>query len=225
LSLSAVAAVVAVAGCGASHTTSRATAPIANTVTGYPKTQTVPATGPLPVNDRVLQTSEVPGYLVTGPPPVDRTAAVWATSGEGVTGSQITAETARLQRLGFVAGVAEHLHGQYPLMVEELSLVEQYRSPSGARAELASQYAHDRSRSAGQAAKFVTFPVTAIPGALGWQIADSNVVGINVLFADGAFYYVVGAGFPPNARGAPTRNQVASEATSLYRLVHGRAAS
>jgi hypothetical protein len=170
----------------------------------------------------MLQPSQFPGYVVTQAPPIVRSTTTWATAAEGLPGSQIAAESTRLRRLGFVAGIAEHLHGQFPLMVEVLSIVEQYRSSSSARAELAYQYAQTRSQAAAQGSRFTMFPVAGIPGALGWEADDPNNVGINVLFADGPFYYGVGAGFPPNAHGAPTRAQLVAEATALYRLVHGR---
>ena len=66
LSLGAVA--MAVAGCGGSHATSSANA--TTTTATSPKTQTTPATGALPVNDRVLQPSDFPRYIVTQTPPI-----------------------------------------------------------------------------------------------------------------------------------------------------------
>jgi hypothetical protein len=232
-SVSTAAAMIAVVGCGGSHAASRthATTTVATTTATStaaatnPNTQTIPATGALPVNDRVLQPSQFPNYIVTQAPPIVRRTATWATSAEGLTGSQVAAESTRLRRLGFVAGIAEHLHGQFPLMVEALSIVEQYRSSSSARAELAYQYAQARREVAAHGSTFTPFPAAGIPGALGWQASDPNNVGINVLFSDGPFYYGVGAGFPPNAHGAPTHAQLVAEAVALYRLVHGRSAT
>lgn len=216
-------AVMAVAGCGGSHAASSANA--TTTAATSPKAEATPATGALPVNDRVLQPSEFQGYVVPRPPPVVRSTAAWAAAAEGLTGSQVAAESPRLRRLGFVAGVAEHLHGVFPVMVEALSLVEQYRSAARARAELAYQYARDRSVAGSPGQKFTRFRVAGIPGAMGWKTSDPSFVGINVLIADGPFYYVVGAGFPPSAHNAPSRAQVITAATALYRRVHGRAAT
>jgi hypothetical protein len=202
-------------------------------------TAAIPAGPPLSLTERVLAPSAIPGMVAMQQPTVVRSAAEWATTVEQSLSP--ARETARLRALGYVAGVAEQLHsdvaeqrlggvaeqrlggvaeqlhGRYPVMAEAISVVEHYRSPASARAELAYQYAHLNDS---HSAKFVTFPV-GIPYARGVSITGADKVGLNVMFADGPNYYVVGAGAPSNARNAPTRAQLISAAGFLYLSING----
>lgn len=221
--LLSAAAVVAVAGCGGSHSTTTTTssnAPASATASTSLAGQAPSSTGALPIKARVLTPADLHGFIVTPSPTIVHSSTAWATGAEGVPARQVAAESSRLRRLGFVAGIDEHLHGTFPLTAEALSIVEQYRSAPSARAELAYQYASAKSTPP-PSGRFTTFPVSGIPGAIGWQITSPSVIGINVLFADGPFYYGVGSGYPPNTHNAPTRAEVIAVASALYRRVHG----
>jgi hypothetical protein len=119
--------------------------------------------------------------------------------------------TARLQRLGFVAGVREDLRG--PDGLAGLSTVEQFRTLSGARGELAAVVP----ALAGAGAK--RFTVAGVPDAMGYDTAGT---GANVVFAKGPYFYLVGAQeLPSGTPGGPTPATLAAAARSLYRRVHG----
>ena len=62
-----------------------------------------------------------------------------------------------------------------------------------------------------------TFAVTAIPGAQGY----SQRSRISVEFADGTYYYLVGARWPPGTRSPTTTAAVIAAAQRLYRRTHG----
>jgi hypothetical protein len=117
---------------------------------------------------------------------------------------------ATLQRLGFVAGVREDLVG--PDRLAGLSTVEQYRTPSGARGELAAV----APTLVGPGAK--PFAVAGVPGARGYDTAGS---GANIVFTDGPYFYLVGTEEAPSGTpGAANQATLAAAAQSLYRRVH-----
>ncbi len=64
------------------------------------------------------------------------------------------------------------------------------------------------------------FTVAAIPGASGFGGAHNGSTGYNVAFADGAYYYLVGAGWPTGTPSPPTRAALITAAEDLYRRVH-----
>src|ERR1700761_638940 len=70
---------------------------------------------PLPLTDRVLVPSKARGFIRTASPSAVR-------------------PTGQRQRLGFIAGVNEQLHGVYPVKAEAVSIVEHFRSAEAARA-------------------------------------------------------------------------------------------
>ncbi len=94
---------------------------------------------PAHLPQRVLPASALHGFITTQRPEVMRSAQTWAVRAERSTSP--SREAARLERLGFVAGVREQLHGRFPLAAEAVSVVERYRTPAGARGELAYQRA------------------------------------------------------------------------------------
>jgi hypothetical protein len=215
------AVVLALAACGSSHSTSSGSA--THTAATAAATQTTSATGALALSGRVLSPSTFPGLTVVRQPTVDPSASDWATSVEQA--ANPAGETGRLKRLGFVGGIDESLNGMPPLAAQAISLAEQYRSPAAARRELAYQVAQSKSaRNAGRA-KFKTFPVAGIPGAVGWDASDPSNVAFNIFFADGPFFYLVATGYPANTHGAPTRARLLASATSLFKRVHGRTAA
>jgi hypothetical protein len=154
---------------------------------------------PLTLGERVLGSTAIRGFVRTAPPARIHT-------------------TARLERLGFVAGVDEQLHGLYPQRSEALSVVEQFHSATGARAELA----HQRATLASTRGQHLTrFGVAGIPDAVGWSVADGRTRGLNVVFTSGSFYYLVGAGTSGTASGAPTRASLIAAAQSVYLTANG----
>jgi hypothetical protein len=181
-------------------------------VPGRSGTPAVTPASQLALTDRVLAPSSLPGFIVTRPAQAIRTASQWAVA----TGSRTpTREAARLRGLGFVGGVDEQLHGRSPLASEAVSLVEQYRTAAGARAELV--YESAQLRGPGTS----TFAVPGVPGAVGLEVKGRGNEGVNVLFSAGRYFYVVGAGFPSSGRAAVSTNQLSAAAGALYLTVNG----
>jgi prepilin-type processing-associated H-X9-DG protein len=54
--------------------------------------------------------------------------------------------------------------------------------------------------------------VSGIPGARGFGEPGSA----NVAFADGRFFYLVGAAYPPGSAAAPSRGEVVAAAKHLF---------
>ena len=94
----------------------------------------------------------------------------------------------------------------------------QLGTAASAQAELAAS-AHELRKQARP-----SFRVASIPGARGLGSSKGRVGGLNVLFADGRFVYLVGVGWN-NAKNRPTRAQLIAAATHLYRRVHGHPAA
>lgn len=172
----------------------------------------------MPLTERVLTSGGLHGFAQTQPLVVIHSAAQWATVVEQ---SPAVTEATRLEKLGFVAGVHEQLHGLRPLRAEAISTAEQFGTAGAARAELAAQYkqALNGARMAGAQVK--VFPVAGIPGALAWTVRGKQTGGVNVSFAVGAYYYVVGSGFPTGTRGAPGPVQMTQAAQSIYLTISG----
>ncbi len=163
------------------------------------KAQAQPMGPDLPLSERVLAPSAFGGFV--------RTAL-----------SARVPVTPRLRRLGFVAGVNEQLHGIYPMKAQAVSVVERFRSVSGARAELA--YG-DKTFAFGHGQKLERYPVIGIPGAIGWSVRDGRTTGMNVMFTNGSFYYLVGAAVSGHESGVPTRANLVAAAQAIYLMVNG----
>jgi hypothetical protein len=215
VTVGAVAALCALAGCGgATHTTARsttATAPTTSSATRLPSGAPPTLRG---VFGRVLAANELAGFKPQGRRLLGTNATGWVVETE-VPASQQARETARLQGLGFLAGIKERLTPTTGTTAEGLSIVEQFRSPSAALAELAAQ-----SRMAKAAGPVTTFSVAGIPGAFGFGGSRRENSGENVAFTKGSYYYLVGAGWPTATHSPPTRASVIAAAQRLYRRVH-----
>ena len=172
----------------------------------------------MPVASQVLPPSLFPGLIRTAQPMVVHSAAIWATTVEEA--HPPAPEAARLHRLGFVAGVDEHLNARFPSQAQAISIVEQYRSAAAARTELAYQRTRDLSAPAGAGQKLTLLRAIGIPGATGWEVRGAQFIGLNVMFSSGPSYYLVGAGFTPGTHKAPTTAEVIAGAQFLYLLVH-----
>jgi hypothetical protein len=216
--LGGVAAATALAGCGGTtRTTARSTASTASTAASTPSPARLPP-GASPalrgVFGRVLAASELAGFRPQGRRLLGINATGWVVETE-VPASRKAQETARLQGLGFVAAVKERLIPRNGMPAEGLSIVEQFRSPSGAGAELATE---SRLLKAGGAV--TTFSVTGIPGAIGAAGSRPENSGENIAFTRGSYYYLVGAGWRTGIPSPPTRAALIAAAQRLYGRVH-----
>jgi len=202
-----MAAAIVLAGCGStSHqqatTTSVAASPNVALPAGPP---------PAAIKGRVLTVGELAGYAP------GKTHFTNSAAGEvaDLPISEQGPEAARLQSLGFVAALREQLT---PVSTgssegEAISIAEQFRSPRAARTQLAFIVGHDTGGA------FTPFVVPGIPGAHGW--AESSQGGaINIAFADGPYYYIVGAGWQPGQPQPPTQSTMIAATQRLYSRVH-----
>lgn len=182
-------------------------------LTSEPAEQQAPTISRLPLTKRVLPSNAFPEFVATSRPAVVSDATAWASSAEHSVA--LASETARLRQLGFVAGVAEQLRGLYPGTNRAISSVEQFSSPAAARAELA--YQHKR-LSAGNA---TSFNVAGIPGAVGVKASNRRTASVDVMFAAGSYYYLIGSQSPRAAHGALTPRQLIGGAEAMYLLING----
>ena len=193
-------------GCGgSSHKTSTA-ATGAPATTG--STATTANTSTSSIAGRLLASNELSGFTGSHPS-VDNTVSGWLANRE-TPSNEVTSETKRLTRVGFVAGASEDLTGPSGGGV---SIAEQFKTPSGARSELANELKVFKAQAAG----YKAFPVTGIPGALG--LAATGARGVNVAFTSGDYYYLVGAFV--SAVNASSEATMTTAAERLYRRVHG----
>jgi hypothetical protein len=126
-------------------------------------------------------------------------------------------ERNRLDHAGFVAGTREDLFREERSSAQLTSIVEEFHSATGARAELL--YRQSRARAPRQIAgeTYTTpFRVSGIPNAAGYDMTIPGSVSHTVAFSNGRFYYQVSATAPPTEGAAPDRAQVILAATSLY---------
>ena len=158
------------------------------------------------IASRVLRNNDLKGFTGTRPA-VAKTASGWLAATQTPT-QDVASETNRLTRLGFVAGAHEDLTGSGR---DGASIVEQFKSPAGARSELAKVVKGFRAGTGGP----TTFPVPGIPGAVGLAATGAE----NVAFTSGNYYYLVGAIVP--AVNARSKAAIIAAATHLYRRVHG----
>jgi hypothetical protein len=157
------------------------------------------------VRARLLKPRELRSFTPLGRRQVGITAARWAAVNQLPAG-----QTARLREIGFVLGGRQDLVG--PDRLAGLSMVEKFRTPGGARQDLADvlqglQHPGD-----------TAFVVPGVPRARGYYAAGS---GINAAFADGSYCYLVGAEeAAPGTAGVTTRASIVAAVQRLYRRVH-----
>src|SRR3954465_11235186 len=201
-----VVAPLALAGCGGSNDKPPTVATAAPATTG--STATTANTSTSAIAGHLLASNELSGFTGSQPS-VDKTVSGWLAARE-TPSNQVASETKRLTRLGFVAGASEDLTGPSGVGV---SLAEQFKTPRGARSELANELKVFKAQAAG----YKAFPVTGIPGALG--LAATGARGVNVAFTSGDYYYLVGAfvsGVSPSSEAT-----IKTAAKRLYGRVHG----
>jgi hypothetical protein len=219
---------IALAGCGSSHkatTAARtpATAPALSTPPGAPPPPPGPPPGPPPaaaraIAARTLRAGDLPGFTPQGDTALAANAARWVQASEAqAPPAERSARVALLKRLGFLAGVQERLAPGGGGQAESISVVEHFTSAGGARAEQQAQVARLKKNG------LTTYAVASIPGAQGLATgAGGPFTGLNVAFTRGAYYYLVGLGYPAGTSPAPaTRTQLTTAAQRLYARVTG----
>jgi hypothetical protein len=194
----------ATAGCGSS---SKKTASAATTAPA-----TVPSNAPPAVRasaGRMLVAGDLRGLVPQGQRTIATSAKSWVH--EYPPGEQET-ERRRLEGLGFVRGVSEHLVGSTTNGSEGTSVAILFRSPRSAITNVKNE---------AESPRFVgkTFTVQGIPGAKGFGGAVGSETDYNIAFATGPYYYLVGEGYRTGTPGAPTREQLITAAQRLYARV------
>jgi len=157
----------------------------------------------LPLTARVLHVGNFLGLRPQNRVVVVRSPEKWALTEP----SGASFDAALLTKDGFAGGIFEELHWQ-ARNFDGLSMVVQLGSPAAAR-EYLTIY-----NGVGDTAPF---PVSGIPGARGF--GDQG--GINIVFADGDYAYLVGAGWQPGSTHTVTKTQLLAAAKLLYHRVHG----
>jgi hypothetical protein len=167
----------------------------------------VASVSPIPLPQRVLQAGDFLGLKPVGSLHVVSNATRWSET------FALPATATTLKQEGFVAGVGEPLRWQAN-DIDGLSVTTQLDSAAHARAYMKSVYSTNPSYRP-------RFPVSSIPGAIGFGSISGNRGGINVVFEDGDFVYLVGAGWGPSSKHPPTKAQLVAAAALLYHRVHG----
>jgi len=188
-------------GCGGGANKTSTTAAAATTAN-------TASTSTLSITSHVLINNELNGFKPAHPL-VDHTVSAWLAHNLDPT-VPLASETKRLTRLGFVAGATEHLTG--PDRRDGLSTVEQFKTPAGARLELANELKTFKATVPG----YDPFAIPGIPGAFGYA-ADGP--GLNIGFASGDYYYLVGEFV--STVSASSKAMLTAAADRLYRRVHG----
>jgi hypothetical protein len=192
---------LALAGCGSSSNNA-ATSASASAAQG--------AAASAALSSRVLRAQELAGFTPSGQPIVGTSAKSWV-EGLGIPPENQPSELERLEKEGLVAGELEQLAPAHAGAARGLSVVQDFNSPAAAAFELTNQGKQLQNLGA------KTFAVSAIPGAHGY----SQRSRISVEFADGTYYYLVGARWPHGTPSPTTTAAVIAAAQRLYRRNHG----
>jgi hypothetical protein len=155
----------------------------------------------LPLTARVLHAGDFLGLKPQSRVAVVRTPEQWALNEP----QGAIFDAALLRKDGFAGGIFENLHWQ-ARNIDGLSMVVQLGSPAAARTYLTIYNG-----------PLAPFPVSGIPGARGF--GDSG--GVNIVFADGDYAYLVGAGWQSGSTHTVTKAQLLVAAKLLYHRVHG----
>jgi hypothetical protein len=168
------------------------------------------AATPLPLQERLLRTSELGGLVVPGRRHLVTSAEEW--SGYG--------DMTSLRRAGFVRGLRKGYGPKAANGIHAGSAVAEFRTAAGARYEVASEVAAPHA----PAPTYVAFPVAGIPGAHGFTMTGPGFVAYNVMFDDGRFQYEIsfaGSLWAIHRHGPAIKAQTIAAAQALYRRVHG----
>jgi hypothetical protein len=206
---------VVLAGCGASShgSTTSTSAGRPGTASAAPpggRLRTSAAPALRAVAGRALAAQDLAGFAPRGHRIIGTNPTSWVVESELSPSKQVR-EAARLQRLGFIAGLRERLIATDGSPAEGISVVEQFPSPHAARSELAAQIAMARAPGPRSA-----FNVRGIPGATGFDDSHGGSSSENVAFAKGSYYYLVGAGWLTGTPSTPTHASLIAAARRLY---------
>jgi hypothetical protein len=201
-------ALMLLAGCGSSGKSATTHSTVTSAPPTSPASAAAPRTG---LATRVLTNDELPGFTASQAPTVEHDPRRYLVGGND-TGAQLTADLARLKQLGFKAAVSENLSapGQ-----DGLSVVEQLGSARAARSEVTSGVRGAK----GLGGTFGTFPVSGIPGAIGYSLSSAQGDGINITWAVGPYYYLVGETLSSLQKSSENTLNIA--ALHLYRRTRG----
>lgn len=173
-------------------------------------------TAPAGIRGRLLNNNELAGFTSAGVTVYNSIQAWVSSPNDQQSAAQASAEKAMLTREGFRAGAIENLTGE-ATQDGGLSIVEQFRSPMAGRGALA-YYVSDMKERQVEATdgKYAAFKVTGIPGAAGYSLGGATG-GINIAFAHGDYYYLVGreGGSPRDIAG------LKAAARHLYQRMRG----
>lgn len=133
-------------------------------------------------------------------------------AGESMSGAQAQAESARLRKIGFVAGISEQLASPTNRDRYGLTIAEQFKDAQGAKAELTHTVA--------TVGTPTSFPVPGVPGARGFE-QDGATGGRNIAFTHGDYYYLIGSGWQVKAADGVPRAAMIVAAQKLYHRVAG----
>jgi prepilin-type processing-associated H-X9-DG protein len=173
----------------------------------------------LPLSQRILMNGEMPGFNrhLTAKPVSDEVRFMKAL---GERGSMATRDAASLRADGFIAGIVQPmLPTSRKRQVQGVSYVFQLGSPGLAKARVIREFNTGRTFAKQNKINFRQF-TTGIPGARGFaQQSPDFGSGVNILFADGPYVYLVGQGAV--TRKAIDGNAVITAAKRLFRRVKG----
>jgi hypothetical protein len=162
--------------------------------------------------DQVLKPRELAGFSLQADPATVWAASEWAAAERHANQQH---ETARLRGLGFEAGMLEPLVHKSFGATRATSIVERFRTATGANTELRYHFARLARRGSHD------FDVVGIPGARGVSATSGRGTRLTVLFTSGRDYYLVSATTVANGAGAMTETQVAAAARAQYLRVNG----
>jgi hypothetical protein len=179
----------------------------------------------LSLSARLIESSEFPGFVsVSGQSTtLDKTPQQWE-SGSGDSPAQSATDIARLRKEGFVAVVVRQLGTPVEEPWSGVSWVMQLGSPKAALSELAADVQEEKSTTKSPDT-YRSFQVSGIPNARGYRLSGGSGTGYNVVFADGAFLYLLGFGWSSNPKNPPTQAQLIAAATKQDKRVHGHPAT
>jgi hypothetical protein len=199
LALATIALAALLPGCGSSHTTKH--------VTG--KQREAALRQLVAMRSRLLKNGELRNYRPSGLRTFGVDAASWVRAAE-VPLDERTKETERLEKLGFAVGLQGRLNpAKQESASQAVSVVEQFESEAGARGEVAAQAQLAKSRGASE------FSVAGIPTARGFGASED----LNIAYAAGRYYYLVGVEITPGDTHAATRADLIAAAKRQYARV------
>ena len=181
-------AAVVLAGCGSSGNKNKASSASSGSTAS---TKPAAITAAMGLRDRLLSWGEFAGFTRGGVTVYTTTRQWLSDPNDQQSAAQTAAEKAMLTREGFRGGGIEQLTAA-GTADQGLSIVEQFRSVNAARGALA-YYVSAQKNPNVQASDgtYASFKVSGIPGAIGYSLGGASG-GINIAFAYGDDYYLVG---------------------------------